>query len=289
MDTPTLIYNQSRQFFDDNPTNKKFKKNISSIELVCDIPVNAELFIRKNISNWSIFILIRTQKILQSSVGTDKKILYVYTKDTDNLDINFIKLFLLNFQLNLNKLKFNKLLGIFTLKNEINQNLFGYDIFKDKYLNSKECCVCFEKTKDSTICNHSLCIECWSNLQTYSCPTCRRDNIVIHNDINYHYLPQILNQYYEPDRNNDLEESGLETIYDSEEEYEESEYEESEYEESEYEESEYEESEGEQYDKDSDKEQDEESEWFEYQSKIVNEVISHQINQNGLRFINFYI
>lgn len=40
-------------------------------------------------------------------------------------------------------------------------------------LNYSECCVCLDKTKTKTSCNHYLCAKCESQIKTRTCPMCR--------------------------------------------------------------------------------------------------------------------
>lgn len=48
-----------------------------------------------------------------------------------------------------------------------------------------ECCICYNKTKSITKCNHPLCNKCTKALlkgsTVFKCPYCRRDNIFIDN------------------------------------------------------------------------------------------------------------
>ena len=56
--------------------------------------------------------------------------------------------------------------------------------FGDKYLTDDTCCVCLDRTITKTTCNHSVCIECCSNMRTRSpnkdlvCPLCREKFII---------------------------------------------------------------------------------------------------------------
>ena len=38
-----------------------------------------------------------------------------------------------------------------------------------------DCCVCLEKTKGKTKCNHHICLACFTNLKKPKCPLCRAD------------------------------------------------------------------------------------------------------------------
>lgn len=38
-----------------------------------------------------------------------------------------------------------------------------------------DCCVCLEKTRGTTKCNHHICLACFTNLKKPKCPLCRAD------------------------------------------------------------------------------------------------------------------
>ena len=38
-----------------------------------------------------------------------------------------------------------------------------------------DCCVCLEKTRGTTKCNHHICLACFTNLKKLQCPLCRAD------------------------------------------------------------------------------------------------------------------
>lgn len=40
-------------------------------------------------------------------------------------------------------------------------------------LSFDECCICFEQTRGKTICDHSICMACFSNLKNPICPLCK--------------------------------------------------------------------------------------------------------------------
>lgn len=94
---------------------------------------------------------------------------------------------------------------------------YGYILIKDfeyhpmlKYLNHKdnietllkikysfirlygeinECSVCLENTVTKTICGHSLCQKCYSQLQEKKCPTCRSE-LIDENIFRYDDIPE---------------------------------------------------------------------------------------------------
>ena len=44
----------------------------------------------------------------------------------------------------------------------------------DVKLDGEICCVCHDLTMTKTFCNHHMCMQCWSQLTTQSCPMCRQ-------------------------------------------------------------------------------------------------------------------
>jgi hypothetical protein len=44
----------------------------------------------------------------------------------------------------------------------------------DVKLDGEICCVCHDLTISKTCCKHHMCLQCWSQLSTQSCPVCRK-------------------------------------------------------------------------------------------------------------------
>jgi len=42
-----------------------------------------------------------------------------------------------------------------------------------------ECCVCYNKSKNKTDCNHDICVKCYNLLDNKICPICRKKDILI--------------------------------------------------------------------------------------------------------------
>ena len=84
----------------------------------------------------------------------------------------------------LSNLEFNKLCGKLVEKRsnankitdgvlrEMLESLFVGEQFT---LHSQECCVCYDKTKDTLRCGHHLCLVCESSMKELKCPLCRED------------------------------------------------------------------------------------------------------------------
>lgn len=90
----------------------------------------------------------------------------------------------------LNNIRFDKYTGKFICKKDgiiPFQDWKSYLTMGNIELDFNECCVCLEPTSTKTMCNHSLCYGCWTNLKTrpsetyedeeevMSCPYCRED------------------------------------------------------------------------------------------------------------------
>ena len=91
----------------------------------------------------------------------------------------------------INRRFYDYLLGEVTFKKEakndyINVNLknckFGYDFYNKEYTQDEEdeCCVCYEKTKQSIECGHIICDDCIKKImdhsKTIACPMCRKNH-----------------------------------------------------------------------------------------------------------------
>ena len=70
--------------------------------------------------------------------------------------------------------KFDKMTGVFRAED--------YNPFRVPELSSAEdCVVCLEPTLTRTHCDHHLCLLCWKQLKTMTCPMCREKDIKMHN------------------------------------------------------------------------------------------------------------
>lgn len=60
---------------------------------------------------------------------------------------------------------------------------YGKLVYSNKFSQTSmnECCVCFENTNFHSICKHTICPQCYDNVE--SCPVCRRffyERIILH-------------------------------------------------------------------------------------------------------------
>jgi hypothetical protein len=69
--------------------------------------------------------------------------------------------------------------------NEFVDETFIEEPFEMKYANPNECCICYEKTNQKTICNHSICIECLRKHKRNNrgCPYCRHEPVYLQSPI----------------------------------------------------------------------------------------------------------
>jgi len=65
-------------------------------------------------------------------------------------------------------LKFDRLNGTFKI---------AIPYYLPALSSAEDCCVCMEKTKTKTRCGHTLCAECWHQLDDDVCPMCRNDEL----------------------------------------------------------------------------------------------------------------
>lgn len=99
----------------------------------------------------------------------------------ESLDPSILKLFLERIKEHLQTIQFDNVTGTF-IRNEIIvvENILN-EVFPDE--DDECCCVCSEKCKNKTPCNHVLCVVCWrqvietnnknDNEELPSCPLCR--------------------------------------------------------------------------------------------------------------------
>ena len=126
------------------------------------------------------------EEIIDDDVDNKQLFLRVYNVAEYGTDLKFqVANVLLDCKLALVKVKFNKLLGVFSSESppvysfcdafEIGAETGVISVFED-------CCVCYEKTKTLTPCNHNLCIPCWGETkytrdddgdENRLCPICR--------------------------------------------------------------------------------------------------------------------
>lgn len=148
------------------------------INKIQKIPVRTDIMIQqikndKGTIEWNGGIKITSSKIFYDDSCENMELYYDRVK-LSKLSPKAIGVFLAKIKLDLEKIKFDKLVGRFVLpKGKIIIENIGIDVFGDTWSTAEECCVCYEKTYTKTSCEHYLCVECWSNIKKKSCPICR--------------------------------------------------------------------------------------------------------------------
>ncbi len=99
----------------------------------------------------------------------------------------------------LKEMRFNKLTAQFELPEEYEEKMKESQMLAMIEGYTTECCVCLSLTRSFTVCNHPLCLQCWSGIiqkNGKSCPLCRKiclsryDYTTFHNRIRYNpYTP----------------------------------------------------------------------------------------------------
>ena len=110
-------------------------------------------------------------------------------KDTKEWNIEMMEESLIAIQMLISKLKYDKILGKFVF--EESPSKAHYDFWSKNSNTEMEgeiCCVCHEVTTSKTVCSHSLCLQCWSQMPNedppdfkgyevgmfgHKCPICR--------------------------------------------------------------------------------------------------------------------
>jgi hypothetical protein len=125
------------------------------------------------------------EEIIDDDIDNKQLFLRVYNVAEYGTDLKFqVANVLLDCKLALVKVKFNKLLGVFSSESPPISFCDAFEIGAETGVISvfEDCCVCYEKTKTLTPCNHSLCIPCWGETkytrdddgdENRLCPICR--------------------------------------------------------------------------------------------------------------------
>jgi len=182
--TSNYIFTESQKTFkkNSNDTNSRHQIQIPNIKLIAGIPVYFEVSILKEITsefsdkkknNYYIIVIIESSKISIGNNFANLRLLYWKEKLT-KFSPKQIEKKLLFFKDKMTKIKLDKLNGIFCFEDDkITFKNIGNDIFGLEYSNCEKCSVCYEQTYTKSSCEHSLCVECWSNIKNNKCPLCR--------------------------------------------------------------------------------------------------------------------
>lgn len=170
--TQKYIYNKINRKFNLNSsanTNTKIKFKISNVKKIVGFNVRMILAIgkKKKLDRHYWEIIIESIGIVNSK--KKKIILFNYKKLIENFDFNSVGKFIREIQQILSKLKFNKLTNKF--------EIIGPNEFDEKNINLTnyfpECVICYDRTINRTMCEHFVCLECWTKIKNNKCPVCR--------------------------------------------------------------------------------------------------------------------
>lgn len=136
---------------------------------------------------YHVFLDIRSKNIFYDNDNSGETI-RLYSEEIINIrecNIDVIYQIIVKIFDTIRNLTFSKLTGKFIKNNSSIIPILNIDYdyvlslnLPNVTLNIHNCFVCKELTKTKTPCNHSLCIECWSNLNIAEypeCPLCNKD------------------------------------------------------------------------------------------------------------------
>lgn len=150
------------------------------IKIIDDVLVDVriEYYVSKKIS-----IIIDTKDAYHMDEElTESLILYMFSDTTfTNKSVEFnqetLKIVIDKMLIDLNSLKFDKVQNRFCKDNECGMFDFLMDFNNLKI--GEECCVCHDKTTNTVICKHTICIPCLVKLKCneegITCPLCREN------------------------------------------------------------------------------------------------------------------
>jgi len=152
------------------------------IETINGLPISAKISIVPNLYNYLFFVDIDANGI---DVEDPVEILPLnfimklfYEISIENPVINNDE-FINAFKKIVNSLRYDNKTGKIE-DGEESDNQFFRELITNQNISFKEeesCCVCEEKTKTRTPCDHTLCLICWSKIKSVEnekqCPICR--------------------------------------------------------------------------------------------------------------------
>ena len=155
---------------------------ILPIDAINGLPVVAKITIVPNLYNYLFFVDIDSNGI---DVEDPVEILPLnfimklfYEISIENAVINNDE-FVNSFKKIINSLRYDNKTGKIE-DGEESDNQFFRDLISNSNISFKEeeaCCVCEEKTKTRTSCDHVVCLICWSKIKSVEdekpCPICR--------------------------------------------------------------------------------------------------------------------
>jgi hypothetical protein len=132
------------------------------ITKICEIPVKVWIYKTKRELRLSIIvdIFISNCETRENHVGVYGRRAYKFPTIDEETYEKFAKIVLDD----LENIRFDKYTGKFKLPKSISEEPYIFEkLWNMPHIEMKydECCVCHEKTKVKSKCNHTLCIECW--------------------------------------------------------------------------------------------------------------------------------
>ena len=129
--------------------------------------IAVDIVLKHDLEELELYFTIKIEHF--QSHRNDDNILYRSAnvkKDEDPLTENDVRLLLLDIEKSADLLKWNKRVGRFLTHKRPREN--------ENHIMGSDCCVCLEKTKTTTLCDHTLCVECLQKLgKRPMCPLCR--------------------------------------------------------------------------------------------------------------------
>jgi hypothetical protein len=179
-----IIIKSPKELFMEDMFNE-FKRDgnyyLNDIEFIDGISVNV-LIVRSHMKDLIIRIESDEVYINANPFGLyDSFIKIEGTKELLDFQEAFEKVII-----ELQEISFDKITSRFVKKNKNYVTQIFPELFKSGKVvsNQHECCVCYEKTRQRTPCNHILCFPCWSKVKSVKnkddekekpCPLCRED------------------------------------------------------------------------------------------------------------------
>jgi hypothetical protein len=165
------------QIIDSKP--RESEEIILPIQCINDLPVTVKISITPNLYNYLFFIDVDCHEIMTEEYDEEiplrllSKFFYEISKE--NPVINNDE-FLDSFKKIINSLRFDKVKG--TIDDEEQDTKFFQELITNANISFAlvdNCSVCMEETKTKSLCNHTLCLICWSKLKEKICPQCREE------------------------------------------------------------------------------------------------------------------
>lgn len=170
------------QIIDSKP--KETEDIILPIETINELPVTVKISITPNLYNYLFFIDVDCHEVMmEEEEGVEEYPLklvckFFYEIEIINPVINTDE-FLNTFKGIINGLYFDRVKGAINDEEQDTTKFFQEIITNPNisFATVDNCTVCIEPTKTKSLCDHTLCLVCWSKIKSEtnekSCPICR--------------------------------------------------------------------------------------------------------------------